>query len=117
MIFSKVAGDTAFMEFYEQQKFDQKWIKAIIYSFLILSVLLFIVIIYFEKAYVIAMAVLFSGIAFFALLKSIRLVVMIDRHSIRYKFFPVYTTFRTILIDNTLHLEVALYNPISEFGG
>lgn len=104
------------MEFYEQQKFDQKWMNTIIYSILILSVVLFIVI-FFEKAYIIATIVLLLGVMFFGLLKCIRLVVKIDQATVKYKFFPVHIAFKTIVIDHTLRLEVVAYDPISEFGG
>lgn len=105
------------MKYYEKQTFNQKWLIVTTYAILVLCILLFIVIAYFEKKYLVATIILMIGAVLFCLLKYSYLILKIDQNTIQYRFFPFHSNFKNIDIDNSLQCEVIPYDPISEFGG
>jgi len=46
-----------------------------------------------------------------------QLVVQVDEGTVRYKFFPYFSGFRSIIKENVEKLYVRKYRPIWEFGG
>ncbi len=59
--------------------------------------------------------VLITGILIFISIH--RLVIQVDEGSVRYKFLPYFSTFRTLTQDNVKRLYVRKYKPILEYGG
>jgi hypothetical protein len=105
-------------QFYEEQKFTQKWLLAIIYAVWVMlagaALLLFIG----KKTGIWPpIELLLSGTVFVVGFKSLRLQCKITGDAITYRFYPLQRRFRVIPKSDITHLEVVTYKPIRDYGG
>jgi hypothetical protein len=104
--------------FYEEQKFTQKWILFLIYSPWVLCFFASLMALLQKKAGLFTAILPFVAISVIVLLfKSLKLQTRITVDGIYYRFFPVQRMFRAIKKSDIEKLEVKTYDPLSEYGG
>lgn len=69
-----------------------------------------------EATWVIPLIFLIMGLVFLFLM-SFKLETRIDTNSIKYRYVPFFSKWRTILKTEIKTIEVINYSPISDFGG
>jgi hypothetical protein len=110
--------------FKEQQRFNQKWMLAIIFLFLGINLWGFIQQILFGVPFgnnpasdeVMVLITIVAAIIFVFIL-SLRLKTRVDRHGISYKFSIIHRRERFIKWDSVQRAYVRKYKPIKEYGG
>lgn len=120
------------MEFYEEQKFNQKWLWTLLICTALLVIGLFgygfIKQVLLGKQFgdkpmsnnglttaFILTFLLFSGMIW--LFSASRLITRIDKFGIAFRFIPFQLKFKTISWNEIERFEVRKYKPLSEFGG
>ncbi|MGI8950154.1 MAG: hypothetical protein ACR2FN_01080 [Chitinophagaceae bacterium] len=105
-------------QFYEEQKFNQKWIKILIYFILIILAALSFILIYTGKLnWILGMLPSLFGIILFIFFISAKLKTIICDHEIIYQFIPFQFTARKIKKEMINSIKVINYDPLSEYGG
>jgi hypothetical protein len=105
-------------EFYEEQKFTQKWLLAILYSVWVMVVGAALLLFIGKKTGIWApIQLVLCATVFVVGFKSLRLQSKITGDAITYRFFPLQRRFRVIQKSEILHLEVITYKPLSDYGG
>lgn len=104
--------------FYEEQKFTQKWLLAIIYVVCVILVGAALLLFIGKKTGIWPPIQMVLCAAFFVVgFKILKLQCKITGDAITYRFFPFQRRFRIIQRSDILHLEVITYKPISDYGG
>lgn len=101
----------------EKQKFNQKWIKVILYFLLIFTFFISILIYTKETSTIIAFIPFWIFALLFILFKKMELILAINNENISYQFIPFHFKIRRINKNDIMHISLNNYNPISDFGG
>jgi hypothetical protein len=105
-------------DFNEEQKFTQKWLLFLLYSLLVLSLLVSLLVLLEKKAGLFTSILPFVIMSFIVLFfKTVKLQTRITDEGIYYRFFPLERSFRVIKKSDIEKLEVKSYDPLREYGG
>lgn len=97
--------------FYEEQKFDQKWLRILIFVSFVAFILLFFFV---KNGYIIGGLI---GIPIVVLILLLKLKTIITAEGITVRFFPLYVFDKTLPWSSIASLHVRKYRPLTEYGG
>lgn len=116
--------------FYEEQKFDQLWVKITVNGSMILVIAIFIYAVIQQiilkepfgnnpmsdgaLSFVSIIAIIFA-LGIIILFQTLKLIVSVTNDGVQIKFFPLIN--KKILKENIEHFEIRKYRPIAEYGG
>jgi hypothetical protein len=105
-------------EFYEEQKFTQKWILVVL-CIISGGVFALAVLVLFQKKSGVwpPILMILVVIVFVTAFRSLTLQCKITGDAIAYRFFPLQGGFKVIRRSVILNLEVVTYKPLSDYGG
>jgi len=103
-------------KFTEVQKFNQRWVNAILYLFLFISLSVTLIAIIKELSFL-AFTPLLIMTGVFVLFKVMSLTVSIDENGIAYRFKPFHRRNQVINKSDIKEASLVRYNPILEYGG
>src|SRR6266487_2797058 len=104
------------MIYSEEQRFNQKWVRFILWSITILCIIISALVIIQGKAnYIVGLLPSIFSIMLLILFSKIKLEIMINENMLEYKFKPF--LHRIITRDKIKRVSVVDYDPISEYGG
>jgi hypothetical protein len=103
-------------KFIEIQRFNQRWLNAVLYTFLIISLCVTLIAIRKELSFL-AFIPLIVMAGVFTLFKVISLTLSIDANQIQYRFKPFHRRNQVINKSDIKEASVVRYNPILQYGG
>ncbi len=104
------------MQYSEQQKFNQKWIKFLLWSIVIICTIISVIVISEHRTnYIIVVLPFIFSILLLFLFSEMKLEIIINEDRLYYKFRPFIN--RIISKNKMKYIQVIHYDPVSEYGG
>ncbi|MDP4151608.1 MAG: hypothetical protein Q8927_14030 [Bacteroidota bacterium] len=104
--------------YFEEQKFKQKWVLFLQFIVLILVLAVSLILIFGERINPVIGAAPFLFVVLIVIaLRSSKLQTRISKDSISYRFLPFQVAFREIRKEDIQYLAVKTYDPIGDYGG
>ncbi len=110
--------------FYEEQQFNQPWLKILFFFILVVSLIPLIIFMNQEDFYtnseefwLLFLTNTLLVFLFLFLIRVLKLKIKIDTHGIHYAFYPFRNSLKTITWREIKSCQVVSYSPIGDYGG